>query len=127
LIAFVVDRTPPRMTTFAGGFDFARRLRDPGLRAALRSAGWLPGRHVVIAADDEAVLELASLMVFHATGGHALIVVTDDTEPRRFRIMYAEVANESASVPVIELEAEPTSACSTHRGIRLAGTCRAHA
>lgn len=99
----MADRTPSQMTTFAGGFEFARRLRDPDLRTALRSVGWQSGQHVVIAADDETVLDVVSRIAFHETGGRALIVVTDNTEPRSFRIMYAEVASDSASVPVVEL------------------------
>ena len=99
----MVEHKATRTTTFAGGFDFARRLRDPELRVALRAIGWKSGEHVVIAADDETVVDVVARIAFHETDGRALIAVTSDAEPRSFRMMMAEVAKGAAQGPVIEL------------------------
>jgi hypothetical protein len=85
--------------TFAAGFDFARQLRDPDIRRVLRALGWTSGQHVVIAVNDEPVVDVVARIVFHETDGRALIAITSAAHgdgPRKFRFMLAVVAPETA-------------------------------
>jgi hypothetical protein len=99
----VAEQSPAQATTFVGGFEFARRLRDPQLREALRTIGWESGQPIVMTTDAEPVVEIVARVSFHEVTGRALIVMTDDSEPRKFRIMAAVVAHEPMSGPTIEL------------------------
>jgi hypothetical protein len=81
--------------TFAAGFSFARRLRDPGFRSLLKRSGWRQGEHVVMAVDDESVVDVVARITLHETGGRAFIAILDDAQPTGFRILYAEVVNEA--------------------------------
>jgi hypothetical protein len=81
--------------TFSAGFDFARQLRNPHIRAVLRALHWTSGQHVVIALDDEPVVDVVARIVFHETDGRALIAVTNTaakTQPPQFHFMVVEVA-----------------------------------
>lgn len=86
-----IDQAP----TFAAGFDFARQLRSPHIRRVLRTLGWTSGQHVVVALDDEPVVDVVARIVFHETDGRALIALTQEPqggEPRSFRFMLVVVA-----------------------------------
>lgn len=85
--------------TFAAGFDFARQLRNPHIRGVLRALGWTSGQHIVIAVDDEPVVDVVARIVFHETDGRALIAITPprhDDGPREFRFMLVVVAPEAS-------------------------------
>jgi hypothetical protein len=92
----VVERSEgDKSATFSAGFSFARQLRNPQIRAGLRALGWTSAQHIVIAVDDEPVVDVVARIVFHETDGRALIALTSSEsteEPRRFRLMVVEVA-----------------------------------
>lgn len=89
----MAQRDATNAPTFAAGFDFARRLREPNFRALLKKLG-ASGQHVVIAVDDELVVDVIARMTFHETGGRAFIAVEDAVEPYGFRVLLVAVAHE---------------------------------
>lgn len=78
--------------TFTAGFQLMHRLRDPEFRAFLKLHGWEPGEHVVMAADDEPVIDVIARIMTHETGGHALVAIADDRRRHGFKLMTIEVA-----------------------------------
>ena len=77
--------------SLAAGFDLARRLRDPEFRTLLKSVGWQSGGHIVVARDDEPVIEVIAKMILHSTGSRAFIAIADETEKTGFRLLSVEV------------------------------------
>lgn len=92
-----IERSP----TFTAGFNLARQLRNPQIRAVLRALEWTSGQHIVIALDGEPVVDVITRIVFHETDGRALIAVTDGSasRPESYRFMVAEVAKVPADAP----------------------------
>jgi len=77
--------------SFAAGFDLARRLRDPSFRSYLKKSGWQSGQHIVVASDDEPVIEVVAKMILHDTGGRAFIAIPTDKEEMGFCLLSVEV------------------------------------
>src|SRR6266536_4299741 len=90
----VAERNDAGVQTFPAGFDFARRLRDPEFRSLLRRLGWKSGQHVVMAVDEEPVVDVLTRVVFHETGGRAFIAIPDSAERYGFRFLLCEVVTE---------------------------------
>jgi hypothetical protein len=82
--------------TFAAGFEFARRLRDPEFRALLERHHWRPGERVVMADGDEPIVDVISRMVLHETGSRAFIAIPDQREPHGFRFLTVETVEATA-------------------------------
>ena len=76
--------------TFASGFDFARRLRDPAFRDFLKEQGWTSGTHVVIAVDDEPVVDVLQRVALHAEE-RAFIAIVDNEAEFGFNLLIAEI------------------------------------
>lgn len=76
--------------TFAAGFDFARRLRDPAFRNFLKEQGWTSGTHVVVAVDDEPVIDVLQRVALHADD-RAFIAIIDEGASFGFRMLIAEI------------------------------------
>lgn len=94
----------------SAGFDLARKLpRDASLRKRFTDSGWESGDHVIIALDDERVVDVVARMLMHETGGHAHIVIPDQAEAHGFRILVARVAPwpEGHSHPAKMIELAP--------------------
>jgi hypothetical protein len=89
----LAERGEAAAETFAAGFEFAHRLREPGLRQALNRIGWASGQHVVMAVEDEPVVDVISRVEFDDTDGRAYIAIHDKNEPRDFRFLVARMAH----------------------------------
>ena len=94
------EREDAGAATFAAGFEFARRLRDPDFRSMLQRLGHSSGQHVIIAVDEEPVVDVITRLMFHETGGRALIAIAGgDDEPWGFHFLFAEVVKAGADHP----------------------------
>ena len=92
------------------GFELARRLpRDASLRKRFTDSGWKSGDHVIVALDDERVVDVVARMLMHETGGHAHIVIPDPRDAHGFRILAVRVAapSEQHSHPAKTIELAP--------------------
>jgi hypothetical protein len=78
--------------TFKAGFDFARRLRDPEFRALLGCHHWDHGMQVVMAVDEEPVVDVISRMIMHEAGPRAFIAIPDSNEEYGYRLLTVEVS-----------------------------------
>lgn len=75
------------------GFELARKLpRDASLRRRFTASGWQSGDHIIIALDDERVVDVVARMLMHETGGHAHIVIPNPAEAHGYRILVVRVA-----------------------------------
>lgn len=82
------------------GFELARRLpRDAELRRRFTDSGWRSGDHIVIALDDERVVDVVARMQMHETGGKAHIVTPHPGEQHGFRILAVRVVTSSEDRP----------------------------
>jgi hypothetical protein len=102
----MVEREDAGAAIFAAGFDFAKRLRDPEFRTVLKRMGWQPGEHVVMAVDDEPVVDVIARMMLHEIGGRAFIAVPDRIPPSGYRFLVVEVAESDERPDPIELGPE---------------------
>ena len=92
----------------SAGFDLARRLpRDASLRKRFTDSGWESEDHIIVALDDERVVDVVARMQMHDTGGHAHIAIPHPAEAHGFRILVVRVAapkdGHSHPAKVIEL------------------------
>lgn len=92
LTAETPARGDPAAATFAAGFEFMRRLREPQFREFLRRHGWEHGEHVVMAADDEPVIEVIFKVMINGTGGRVLVAIPDERQRLGFRLLSIEVS-----------------------------------
>jgi hypothetical protein len=88
-----------RSAAFNAGFDFARRLRDPEFRALLERHGWRRGQRVVIAVDDEPVVDVIARMMLHETESRSFIAILDAREKHGFRFLIVEVVDAGQETP----------------------------
>lgn len=102
--------TDRRKQTFDAGFDFARRMGDPDFRDRLEASGWQTGSHIVMAVDDEAVVDVVCKVMLHS-GSKAFIAITGkDDEDDGFRMLSVRVARErkrDALLPFLREDAIP--------------------
>ncbi len=89
----MVKLSDRRQVVFASGFDLARHLTNADFRNHLKSAGWRSGDHIVMAADDEPVVEVVNKVMLHS-GNRALIAVANEHAEYGFRLMLVTVARE---------------------------------
>jgi hypothetical protein len=92
----LVERSDAAAETFAAGFQFARRLREPEFRRVLHRIGWKSGQDVVMTVENEPVVDVISRVVFDDTDARAYIAIQDEHEPREFRFLVARVAQTDA-------------------------------
>jgi len=77
--------------TFAAGFTFVRRQRDPEFREYLKRIGWIPGQDVVMADDAEPVGAVLARIIGDQVSSPCLIAIEHPDEPFGFRILFAEI------------------------------------
>lgn len=78
--------------TFADGFTFARRTRDPQFRQHLKDIGWHSDQDIVMAEDMEPVTAVIARIIDDQASSPCLIAIRHDDEPFGFRFLFAEVA-----------------------------------
>lgn len=84
-----MTHSDPPSDAFTSGFQLMRRMRDPDFRAFLKQQGWIPGVHVVMASDDEPVVDVMARMILHDTDGYAMVAIAD--EQRRFGFKFLSI------------------------------------
>lgn len=100
----MAQRDVTESPTFAAGFELARRLRDPAFRAILNRLRCPSSEHIIMALDDEPVVDIIGRMMLHRTGGRAVIAIPHPDEPFGFRLLGVEVTHEEPSdAELIEL------------------------
>lgn len=79
--------------TFADGFTFARRTRDPQFRQHLKDIGWHSDQDIVMAEDTEPVVAVLARIIDDQVSSPCLIAIRYDSEPFGFRFLFAEVSH----------------------------------
>lgn len=77
--------------SFADGFTFASRSRDPQFRQYLKQIGWRPDQDVVMADDGEPVVAVITRIIDDQVSSPCLIAIRHDDEPLGFRFLFAEI------------------------------------
>lgn len=70
--------------------EFMSQVRDPEFRAHLERVGWVSGRDVVIAFDNEPIVSLISRLAFNGVASPCLIAIPRAQERFGFWLMFME-------------------------------------
>lgn len=103
----MAQRDVTQSPTYSASFEYAKRLRDPAFRGLINRLKFSADRHVVIASDEEPVVDIVARIMFHETHGRALIAIPDEDEPFGFRLLGVEVVTDPGENPAAPLELAP--------------------
>lgn len=103
----MAQRDVTQSPTYSAGFEYAKRLRDPAFRELINRLKFSTDRHVVMASDDEPVVDIVTRIMFHETHGRVLIAIPDENESFGFRLLSVEVVTDPGANPAAPLELAP--------------------